>query len=67
MARSNKITIRISEARRSAAISWRCTGSSGNLILSQESGDLANAPLPRTDTNAHYWADVLNQVLPNLV
>jgi len=66
MARGNKIVITVNEARRSAQIEWRCTGSSGNLTLSQEAGNLPNAPLPRTDTNAHYWADVLNQVLPNL-
>jgi len=66
MARGNKITITVNEARRSAAISWRGSGSSGSLNLSQEQGNLPNATLPRTDTNAHYWADVLNQVLPNL-
>lgn len=67
MARGNKITITVNEARRSAQISWRCSGSSGNLVLSQEQGNLPNATLPRMDTNQHYWADVLNQVLPNLV
>lgn len=67
MARSNKITIRISEARRTATITWAGTGSSGTLVLSQESGQVTNAPLPRTDTVAHYWTDVLNQVLPHLV
>jgi len=66
MARGNKITITVDEARRAASISWRCSGSSGSLNLSQEKGDLPNGTLPRTDTNAHYWADVLNQVLPNL-
>lgn len=66
MARSNKITIRVVEARRTATVSWQGVGTSGQLILSQESGQVTNAPLPRTDTNAHYWADVLNQVLPHL-
>jgi hypothetical protein len=66
MARGNKITIVVNESRRSAQISWRCSGNSGSLNLSQEAGDLPNGTLPRTDTNAHYWADVLNQVLPNL-
>ena len=61
------LTITVNEARRSAQITWRCTGSSGTLNLSQEAGNLPNATLPRTDTNAHYWADVLNQVIPNLV
>lgn len=67
MARGNKLTITIVESRRSATISWRGQGNSGQLVLSQESGQVTNGTLPRTDTNAHYFADVLNQVLPNLV
>lgn len=66
MARANKITITITEARRSATISWRATGSSGSLILSQESGSLPNGTLPPGTSVKAYWADVLNQVLPNL-
>lgn len=66
MARGNKIIITVNESRRSAQITWRGQGTSGALNLSQESGNLPNGALPRTDTNAHYWADVLNQVLPNL-
>lgn len=67
MARSNKITIRVTEARRSATIEWSATGSSGTLVLSQETGQVTNGTLPRQDTVAHYWTDVLNQVLPGLV
>lgn len=64
---ANKITITVDEARRSATISWRGTGRSGSLILSQESGTLPLQPLPPTTTNKAYWASVLATVSAALV
>ena len=66
MARGNKLTITIVEARRNCTISWQGQGTSGSLNLSRESGVLQHAALPRTDTNQHYVTDLLNLVLANL-
>lgn len=67
MARGNKITITINESRRSATISWTCSGSSGALVLSQENGTIPNTPLPPTTSNKAYFASVLATVSAALV
>lgn len=67
MAKSNKITIRVTPARRTETISWQASGQFGELTLSQESGELVNQPLTSTTTVKAYWTAVLNAVLANLV
>ena len=67
MAKSNKITIRVTPARRTETISWQGSGEFGSLTLSQESGFLQNQPLTSAASVKDYWTTVLNAVLANLV
>lgn len=67
MAKSNKIVIRVTPARRTETISWQGSGQFGNLTLSQEFGELPNQPLTSTTSVKAYWTAVLNAVLANLV
>lgn len=59
---ANKITITVNEARRTATLSWRGSGNSGPLVLSQEFGELDLQPLPPTTSNKAYWNYVLTTV-----
>lgn len=66
MAKTNKITIRVTPARRTETISWSGSGAFGSLNLSTVAGELVNQPLT-SETTAHgYWNQILTAVLAQI-
>lgn len=66
MASSNKITIRVTTARRTQTISWSSTGQEGSVNLSQTSGELHNVPLTDMSGSDAYWNGIVALVLPEI-
>lgn len=66
MASSNKITIRVTTARRTQSIFWTSVGVEGSVNLSQTSGQILNVPLSDMSSSDAYWNGVLALVLPQI-
>jgi hypothetical protein len=66
MASSNKITIRVTTARRTQSISWSSVGQEGTVNMSQTSGTLNNVPLSDMSSSDAYWNGILALVLPEI-
>lgn len=63
MAKSNKLTIRITPARRTETITWQGSGVFGTLNLSTYSGELMNQPLTSGASAEAYFKAVVTAVL----
>lgn len=66
MASSNKITIRVTTARRTQSIFWTSVGQEGGVNMSQTKGQLLNVPLSDMSDSDSYWNGILNLVLPHI-
>lgn len=59
MATSNKITIRVTTARRTQSIFWTSVGQEGGVNLSQTSGQLLGVPLTDMSSSDAYWHGIV--------
>lgn len=62
MASDNKITIRVSTARRTQSIRWSSTGQEGNVNMSQTTGQLTDVPFGDMSDSDAYWKGILTLV-----
>ena len=63
MASSNKITIRVTTARRTQSIFWTSVGVEGSVNMSRTSGQILNVPLSDLSSSDAYWNGILTLVL----
>jgi hypothetical protein len=66
MASSNKITIRVTTARRHQNIYWSTTGVEGSVNVGQTSGQLLNQPLTDMSSSDAYWNGIVTAVLAEI-
>lgn len=66
MATSNKITIRVTTARRTQSIFWTSVGQEGAVNMSRTSGQLIAVPLSDMTSSDAYWNGILALVLPEI-
>ena len=66
MAKANKLTIRVTTARRTQNNYWSSTGVEGGVNLSQTSGELLGIPLSDMSNSDSYWNAILTLVLPDI-
>ena len=67
MSGSNKLTIRVTTARRTQNIFWNTSGVEGAVNVGQTAGQLLSVPLSDMSDSDAYWNGVLNLVLPHIV
>lgn len=66
MASSNKITIRVTTARRTQSIFWTSVGVEGSVNMSRTSGQILNVPLSDLSSSDAYWNGILTLVLAEI-
>ena len=66
MASSNKITIRVTTARRTQNIYWTTTGVEGSVNVGQTHGQLLNVPLTDMSSSDAYWNGIVTLVLAQI-
>ncbi len=66
MASSNKITIRVTTARRTQSIFWTSVGVEGSVNMSQTSGQILNVPLSDLSSSDAYWNGIVTLVLAQI-
>jgi hypothetical protein len=66
MASSNKITIRVTTARRTQSIFWASVGVEGSVNMSRTSGQILNVPLSDLSSSDAYWNGIVTLVLAQI-
>jgi len=66
MASSNKLTIRVTTARRTQNIYWTSTGVEGAVNVGQTKGQLLGVPLTAMTSSDAYWNGIVDLVLAQI-
>ena len=66
MASSNKITIRVTTARRTMNVYWTSTGVEGAVNVGQTKGQLLGIPLTAMTSSDTYWNGIVTAVLAEI-
>lgn len=66
MAQTNKLTVRVTTARRTQNLYWASTGVEGLVPVNLTSGQLLSIPLSNMGSSDEYWNAILTKVLAEI-
>ena len=66
VAQTNKLTIRVTTARRTQSLYWASVGVEGLVPVNLTSGQLLGVPLSNRGSSDEYWNAILTKVLAEI-